>query len=263
MWRNGFNIKWDIIGDFLVLVGTHNNQSFVFPPLGNINDIDGLRQVLLVIDEYFKSQGKDMLMMVVPQVAVEPIRRASPWNIVVTEDRDNFDYVYNLKDLIHLQGRKYHSKKNHINKFLSQYDYVYEEITPSIVRECLDFEEEWCKKKDSDNPELIAEQYAIKEALNNFEKLKLKGSVIKINGKVEAFTFGEALNDCTAVVHIEKANPDINGLYAVINQQFCLRELSGFKFINREEDMGIEGLRRAKESYHPVKLEKKYTIHKG
>jgi hypothetical protein len=83
---------------------------------------------------------------------------------------------------------------------------------------------------------------------------------VKVNGKVEAFTFGERLNHDTAVVHIEKANPEINGLYAVVNQLFCREVLSGFKFVNREQDLGLEGLRRAKESYHPHHMVEKYRV---
>jgi len=254
---------WSNIEDFIVLVGRHGGKHFAFAPIGNINDQDSLRKVIHTLDQYFISINQPFLMMVVPQVAVRPIKEASPWEVLVKEDRNNFDYIYNTEDLIELKGRKYHSKKNHINRFISNNNFIYQPIDTDILNECLEFEKEWCRQRNcSENEELMAEQQAIQEALLNYQKLKLKGGVIKIDGRVEAFTFGEGINDCTAVVHIEKANPNINGLYAVINQQFCLHELSGYKYVNREEDMGIEGLRKSKQSYHPVRLDKKYSIEK-
>jgi hypothetical protein len=96
--------------------------------------------------------------------------------------------------------------------------------------------------------------------LTNFSKLNLKGGVIVLNGVVEAFTFGEKLNEDTAVIHVEKANPDISGIYSAINRDFCRETWSETTYINREEDMGLEGLRKAKESYSPIKMIEKFDV---
>jgi hypothetical protein len=107
---------------------------------------------------------------------------------------------------------------------------------------------------------LLGEERAIYEALHNMDNLDFKGGVIHINGKVEAFALGEQLNPQTAVIHIEKANPAFDGLYQLINQEFCAHEWKDIPYINREQDLGEEGLRKAKLSYHPHHLVNKYIV---
>ena len=178
----------------------------------------------------------------------------------ITDDRDNWDYVYLQQNLATLAGRKYHGKKNHCNAFVKEHpDYVYEEMNRSNIEECLAFGDMWCERRMSDDPSLVCEKCAIHEALDNFEALKLRGGVIRIDGKVEAFSFGEKINDDTAVLHVEKANPEIRGLYAVINRDFAKNAWGDVTYLNREEDMGHEGLRMAKESYKPEFMVKKYS----
>jgi hypothetical protein len=109
-------------------------------------------------------------------------------------------------------------------------------------------------------PDLLAEDFAVHEALTFFEELGFKGGAILINSVVEAFSLGEPLNEDMAVIHIEKANPEIPGLYAAINQLFCLNAWSEVTYINREQDMGSEGLRKAKESYYPHHMVNKYIV---
>jgi len=138
---------------------------------------------------------------------------------------------------------------------------MYMPLTEALVQDCIDNELEWCEKRNCDEVlDLRCEKFAIIEALLKFSYLELSGGVIMIGGKVEAFTFGEALNEDTAVIHVEKGNPDINGIYAVINQEYCVNNWESMQYINREEDMGIEGLRKAKESYYPVTLIEKYDV---
>lgn len=179
-------------------------------------------------------------------------------------DRDNCDYVYRSPDLIRLSGRNYHRKKNNLNHFLKDYRFEYRNLDMELVECFLDMQEHWCRIKDcAEKPELLYEDYAIYKALTHFEELEYKGGAIQINSKIEAFSLGEALNPNTAVIHIEKANPEITGLYGAINQMFCAREWSGMQYINREQDLGIEGLKRAKESYHPHHMVNKYTVIPG
>jgi hypothetical protein len=122
-------------------------------------------------------------------------------------------------------------------------------------------QEAWCRLRECvEKPDLLAEDYAVRDALTHFEELGYQGGVILINSAVEAFSLGETLNRDTAVIHIEKANPDILGLYAAINQLFCLNAWSEVTYINREQDMGVEGLRKAKESYYPHHMVNKYIL---
>jgi hypothetical protein len=183
-----------------------------------------------------------------PQFSIEP-------------QREHFDYVYAASDLIALSGRKYHAKKNHINKFRSSFDFAYAAMSAAHIPGCLAFQDTWCDcNRCRDDMNLMHEWEAVRDALGAFEELQVQGGVILVNGRIEAFAIGELLNPHTAVVHIEKANAQLPGLYSLINQQFCEHAWSGVALINREQDLGDEGLRQAKLSYHPQKLEPKYRI---
>jgi hypothetical protein len=179
----------------------------------------------------------------------------------VISDRDNSDYVYLSSDLIQLSGRKYHQKKNHLNRFMKNYRFEYRDLDMELVECFLEMQEDWCQMKECvERPDLLSEDYAIYRALTYFEELDYRGGAIQMDSGIEAFSLGEPLNPDTAVIHIEKANPDISGLYTAINQLFCSNAWSQMKYINREQDLGMEGLRRAKESYHPHHMLKKYNI---
>jgi len=166
--------------------------------------------------------------------------------------RDEWDYVYLTRDLIELDGPKYHTQRKEMKKATSELDLVYEPMTREHQLQCLQLEEVWCDLKHCRLDKFSeAEDAALKEAISNLDTLGFIGGVVLLGGKVQALTVGEELNSTTAVVHFEKANPEIRGLYQVINQQFCERALKDFEFVNREQDVGEPGLRRAKEGYHP------------
>ena len=176
-------------------------------------------------------------------------------------DRNNSDYIYLAKDLINLSGNKYHRKKNHLNQFIKNHAFEYHPLNAELVKRVLGMQETWCQIRECVlKPDLLAEDFAVREALTHFEELGYQGGAILINSVVEAFSLGEPLNEDTAVIHIEKANPDVLGLYAAINQLFCLNAWSKVTYINREQDMGVEGLRKAKESYYPHHMVNKYTV---
>lgn len=130
-------------------------------------------------------------------------------------------------------------------------------MTPEIAEECLKIESSWF---DVRNPEPCSENEAMAIVLRNFQSLGVVGGVIKVDGVIQALTVGEKLNQNTAVIHIEKANTEYDGAYTAINHEFAAREWSDLEFINREEDMGIEGLRKAKQSYYPVRMVEKFTV---
>jgi len=188
-------------------------------------------------------------------------RHADPAKFEAVADRDNSDYIYLAKDLINLSGNRYHRKKNHLNQFIKNHAFEYRPLDAELVKRVLGMQEAWCRIRECvEKPDLLAEDYAVHEALTYFEELGYQGGAILINSVVEAFSLGEPLNRDTAVIHIEKANPDILGLYAAINQLFCLNAWSNLTYINREQDMGVEGLRKAKESYYPHHMVNKYTL---
>lgn len=187
-----------------------------------------------------------------------------PPGATVLEDRDNADYVYRREDLASLAGRHFTKKRNHINQCLAAYDCQYEMITPETIPECLAMQERWCTDRECKiEPGLRGEDQAIEETLLHYRELPLTGGAIRIAGRIEAFTVGEALNPSTAVTHFEKAMPQFHGLAQLINQWFARENLAGFAYVNREQDLGIPGLRKAKESYSPDRLVEKVRIVPG
>ncbi len=177
---------------------------------------------------------------------------------VAEADRDGFDYIYNSADLINLSGKKYHSKRNHLARF-SELNYSFAPITDNDIDECIHFSTVTYNNKSSENEHsFIAEQYAINTYFSYFNELGLNGGIIRIDGNIAAVTIGEKLNSDTFCVHIEKADTSFPGIYTGINNLFAKEFASDSMFINREEDLGIEGLRKSKLSYKPVFLLEKY-----
>lgn len=180
--------------------------------------------------------------------------------LTVKEDRDNADYVYLKKDLAELTGRKFAKKRNQIKLCLQMHACEYEPVIADNLEECKAMQEHWCGLRNCiETPGLCSEYAAIMETLGHYEKFGLIGGAIRINGKIEAYSMGEQLTPDTAVVHFEKAMPEYQGLGQLINNWFARYGLEKFTFINREQDLGIPGLRQAKESYYPHHLVMKYT----
>jgi len=181
------------------------------------------------------------------------------WRIV--DNRDDYDYLYRVKELVDLAGKDFHAKKNLVAQFRKKYVFRYLNLTPDLLKECLRLQEEWCNLKNCSGDETLAmENTMVRELLKHFGCLDLFGAVILIDGKIRAFTVGERLNRNTAVIHIEKADTEYRGIYQAINNLFCENSLSGYEFVNREQDDGKCGLRKAKLSYHPVRFIVKYNI---
>ncbi|MBM6832301.1 phosphatidylglycerol lysyltransferase domain-containing protein [Megamonas hypermegale] len=260
MWRKPYHIEWCIEEDILFFIAEYNEEKFALQPLCTE---DKFFMAIDKIRAYFAEQNLPLVFSGLEEMAVEKLKEYPAGEFEFEDNRDDYDYVYNSADLIKLSGRKFHSKKNHLNSFRKNYpEAKYLPINDDIITLCKITINGWYKKRlalTPDDPFIKAERDAIIEVLNNFDALKLKGGAIFLVNKVMAFTFGEALNTDTAVIHVEKADPDVNGAYTAINQAFVENEWADMAYINREEDMGIEGLRKAKESYRPVKMIKKFT----
>lgn len=180
---------------------------------------------------------------------------------VVAADRANSDYVYRVKDLAELAGRHYSAKRNLVKQCLREYACVFEPISGANLDECRDLLNRWCDVRHCElDHGLSGEWQALKETLNHFLDFALLGGLVRVNGAVEAFAIGERLNRDTAVCHFEKSLPAILGLGQLINQWFAAHCLAGFTYVNREQDLGLPGLRQAKESYHPTQLVEKFTV---
>ena len=181
-------------------------------------------------------------------------------------ERDYFDYIYLREDLATLKGKKYQPKRNHINNFKKRYTYEYLPITPEIVPQCLELERQWFKANNEsaeEEEELSDERRSLTYALHHAEELDLTGGAIRVEGKIIAFSFGAPINHDTFGVHVEKADVSYEGAYTVINQEFAAHLPEQYTYVNREEDLGIPGLRQAKLSYQPaILLEKSAAIKK-
>lgn len=257
IWRYHYKLSFTIYRDNLCIIGQYRNKfPIIFPPLGYLDD--GFDDALMMMVEYFKARGYPVIIKSITEPIKKVMEEALPGMFKYKPDRDLYDYVYLTQDLIDLGGRKYQKKRNHINKFKGQYDYRYEPISHDNIEECLIAEMEWAALRPGDNG-VQEEKAAIVEALRNMEALGIQGGALRINDKIQAFSLGEELNPDMAVIHIEKANIEYDGSYPMINQQFAENSWGHLTYINREEDMGIPGLRKAKKSYYPVKMIAKYT----
>ena len=256
LWRNYFHTYWTIDHDFLLIKVKKNGKDFFLQPFGGRDE-----DLPLVIEElraYHDNKGFEF--HGIYENSLERLRPFAP-NASYVDDRDNWDYVYLREDLANMSGRKYHGQKNHYNAFKKNHpEYKFEPITPNIFAECLTFGEEWCEKKVMDDESIKYEMQAIREAFVNFNKLGLRGGAIRIGGRIRAFNFGRKINDEVAVQHIEKADPEVRGLYTAICKECAEKVWTDVKYLNREEDMGLPGLRKAKEDLHPALMVEKYNL---
>jgi hypothetical protein len=259
IWRQAYQIKVSRFRTLLCLLSDRGESSFFFPPIGKEDMVECYQNLL----HYLEGKGMPPKIDRMPETIVEQTDwKASGMKAEL--DRNQCDYVYLTQDLIELKGRKYHRKRNHIKQFQGKYSYQYTSLTPEWVSECLQMEAKWCDLRHCEAiPGLFNESLAVKEAFTHYKELGVKGAVILIDGRVEAFTLGDPLNPETVVIHIEKANPAYEGLYPTINQAFLEHQWSGYAYVNREQDLGEEGLRKAKESYFPHHMVNKYTITAG
>jgi len=185
---------------------------------------------------------------------------------IINEDRDNFDYVYLTQELAELSGKKYDGKRNWIKRFEKQFKYELSAINQNDLPGCLELIREWGRgsadreRQEGEDNHTGAAVRAMEEALLNFGLFSFSTLAVLIDGRVEGFCLGEKLNPETAVVHIEVASREFPGLYQFLNRECARRAWQQFRYINREQDAGLPGLRRAKLSYHPHHLVKKYNL---
>jgi hypothetical protein len=257
MWRLRFKPLWATWDDcLLIMMQGDDGKQFGLPPIGPGHKD---KAIGILLDKIAESSTEPPRLCRVGKDFVENFVDTKLY--AIAEDRDNSDYVYLTENLTGLPGNRYHRKKNHLNRFLKNYEFEYRHLGQVQPEAFLELQEDWCEMRGCvENPGLYYEDRAIYEALTNSDRLDFKGGAILIDSKVEAFALGELLNPDTAVIHVEKANPEIPGLYVAINQQFCENTWAEVKYVNREQDLGVEGLRKAKLSYYPDHLVDKYII---
>lgn len=212
-----------------------------------------------VTGEYLSARNDDVRGKTFCRVPPTLARAMAEAGADVESARDDFDYVYGVRDLIELRGNRYHKKKNHVSQFVKLYDYAYEALTPSAIDKTLAFQEQWMGMQKTIDPSLIAEDRAIHRLCAAWSAFPaLKGGLLTVSGAVVAYTIAEPLNGESIVIHFEKGDLRYRGSYQAINKFFLEYSAKEFKEVNREQDLGDEGLRQAKSSYHPARFIEKY-----
>lgn len=256
MWREILSFKVARMNGFLIQKSDNNRPAYLYP--AGSGDV---KPVIEAMVQDAKDCGHGFLFYTVlaEQKVLLELLFPGKFHFFPVDKYD--DYIYESESLITLAGKKLHSKRNHINRFkMENPDWSYEPITAANMPEVILMSEEWCRRHACNaDKSLRDENRAIQHAINDFFPLGLDGGLIRAGGEVVAFSMGDRLSHDTYLVHVEKAFSDITGAYAIINQQFTQHCGAQYQYINREDDSGDEGLRKAKMSYRPIMRTEKYA----
>ena len=248
LWQDQFDMEF-AIADNILFIRSKKLNSYLFP-VGS-GDVEKAVDTLLEGKVSFHSLSCEQ---------AEYLQKKAPSRFQFIETRSDSDYIYTSESLINLSGKKLSSKRNHINRFISENpDWQYENISDKNIREVAEMHKIWCKNAGCNKEESLSDEtIAVKKAIENFTELGLSGGIIRTKGRIVAFSMGDELSSDTFLVHIEKAFSDVSGAYQIINREFVKNNCSSYEYVNREDDAGDEGLRKAKLSYKPYRILTKY-----
>ena len=258
-WKDTYSTEICEKDGILFFRGEDSFGKFYHAPLG-CNSKDEMKNAVLELKNL--ENGKTVRLFNFSADEKRLLEEAFGDEIKITENRDNSDYIYEQEKLANLSGKKLHAKRNHINKFKAKYpNYEIIQMKESDHDECMELNLRWREENSSyikDEAPMIAENHAISNAIKNFDVLGCKGLILRVDGKTVGFTLGSERNSEVFVTHFEKALFSYEGSYAMINREMA-SYLNGYKYINREDDVGDEGLRKAKMSYQPCFIAVKYN----
>lgn len=262
LWRDCYEVEFAVAEDTAVLMKMrYEGENFGALPICAADDMP---RYFRMLERYFREELGEKLKIYGADEAGVAHLDLNPAHYEVREEPSMADYIYDAESLRTLTGKKYHKKKNHVNAFLRNYQdrWEYRRLGSEAKEEIWSFLSRWEQGKQDDVEEhLAAEAKGLHDYLNHMECFDAVMAGIYVDGQLEAFTIGSYNPvDRMSVVHVEKANGSIRGLYSLINQQFQAREFPEARLVNREDDMGIVSLRKAKESYHPIMMGRKYSI---
>jgi len=251
-WCEEYGLEWHF-GDTHVWIRQGGENGVRWAPVGPWETMDWTHCPVLT---------KGGTFIRVPEKLAALWSGALPGRVKLTEAREHWDYIYSISDLINLSGNRFHKKRNLLSQFIRTYDFDYHPLTADCIEEVLQMQLEWSQWRESeDDATLKAENTAIARVVKNWDRLpNLLGGAIRIDGRMIAYTVAEALDNSTLVIHFEKGHTGFRGIYQAINQMFLEHQAKEHTLVNREQDLGDEGLRQAKLSYNPVEFLKKYTV---
>lgn len=248
-WRDAYGLRVSALDGFLVISSLKDGVKSYFKPAGTGDSEAVIARIAAERAPFIR----------IPEGVRDIVKRVS--GFTVREDRDNADYVYSCPALIELKGKSFDGKRNLIKKFKGSYRYEYVELDGGSSEDCLSFQELWCITKGCEDAQGLArERDAVRTMCRHYTVFGLRGGAIRVDGRICAICIGQRLTADTLVMHVLKAFPDMPGLYQVMHNEFLAREARGYAFVNMEQDLGLEGLRKAKLSYHPVKMVNKFTL---
>ncbi|MDR0903976.1 MAG: phosphatidylglycerol lysyltransferase domain-containing protein [Ruminococcus sp.] len=253
-WRRAADSKVAFYKDFYICAATNPEFSCV-NPAGE----GDRKEVINLLRRHAESLGGPLYLSGVLEEQLPFFEKSFPGEYTVSTNEDYYDYVYNTSDFKDFPGKKYHGKRNHLSRFKTLFNYECNDITERDFDDCITFAaKKFDDKGDEDVETAVAEQFAINTYFNDYYNLSLFGKIIRIDGEIIAFSVGDKLNSDTVDVHIEKADTSFHGAYTAIANFFSQGITE--QYLNREEDLGIEGLRKSKQSYYPAFQIKKHRL---
>ena len=258
LWSGIYQTRYCLTGEWL-FTKSGREDGYGFP----YGDGD-LKEGITLLRQDAEENGKELWFFGLLPTEKAWLEANYPGEFTYTASRDDAEYIYEADKLMTYAGKKLHGKRNHVNKFKALHgdNWSYETITEDNLEECFQMALKWRNLNGcEDDEEKNSEMCVTLNSLRLYKELNLIGGLLRVGDEIVAFTIGEAVNDDTFVVHIEKAYVDIEGAYTMINQQFVEHEIAGkYKYTNREDDVGEEGLRKAKLSYKPVFMVEKGVV---
>lgn len=246
-WRNAYDYNVSQLDGMIIVQGFIDTKGFFLPPIG---DPAKAAKVSYNILKMAERMGVPLVLEAAQERLADEMEQMP--GVTVISERDNWDYVYESVELAELPGQRYHAKRNLIKQFQDKFSAKVEDLSAKACKEAMEFSERWCEQRDCESDDaLTKEKCAIYQMLTHFDELKLHGIMVRLGDEIAGLSVGEELTEDTYVVHVEKGDQHCRGIYQFINQQLAMRVAQKYKWINREPDVGVAGLRHAKTSYHP------------
>lgn len=252
-WRDIYQLQWAFEKD-LVWIRQNSPREVYWAPVGNWHAVHWPSRLQGLLE-------RQLDLSRVPEQLGLIWQESVPGRVKLEQDPDQWDYIYAVQELIELKGNKFHRKKNLFRQFTRNYNYRYIDLDFEQIDKALTLQTEWCMWKDcEESTTLEAENQAILNTFQDWHRLQnIIGAGLEVEGNMVAYTVAEPLDRETIVVHFEKGCPNHKGVYQAMNQMFLKNTASGFDYVNREQDLGDPGLRKAKQSYHPCGFLKKFS----